>query len=235
MWSGKSHPRILHDQASRPIRSRRGASWAAAMVKRTPHRRGGVAGGLRHQRSGPFYARSTAHRPARAARRRHHVLPVLPGPPGNSLTGALADAAFAAATPATPVPAPLQLADVAARFGASAKGRSTRRTRGDPGCGGLEFAADPDPALRPRHRHSRAVGGRAEAAAADAGRHHGVAVHRLRAPADAAAEPHARGLDVPDPRHVGARPQSRGPPQGARGRRVRSSPCPGRARAHRGR
>ncbi|HKQ43628.1 MAG TPA: S53 family peptidase [Pseudonocardia sp.] len=66
----------------------------------------------------------------------------LPGPPGNSLTGALADAAFAASTPGNPQYRHFSsLADVAARFGASeaqidAADKAIRAA-------GLEFAADP--------------------------------------------------------------------------------------------
>ena len=66
----------------------------------------------------------------------------LPGPPGNSLTGALADAAFAAATPGNPQYRHFSnLADVAARFGASdAQIDAADKVIRD---AGLEFAADP--------------------------------------------------------------------------------------------
>ena len=66
----------------------------------------------------------------------------LPGPPGNSLTGALADAAFAASTPGNPQYRHFSnLADVAARFGASdAQIDAADKVIRD---AGLEFAADP--------------------------------------------------------------------------------------------
>ena len=66
----------------------------------------------------------------------------LPGPPGNSLTGALADAAFAASIPGNPEYRHFSnLADVAARFGASdAQIDAADKVIRD---AGLEFSADP--------------------------------------------------------------------------------------------
>jgi len=198
--------------------SLRDGSWAATVQGTPPHRRGGAARGLRHDHAERrVAARSAAHRPACAARRRHHVLPVAAGAARQLADGRARGCGVRGGHPGQPaVPALLE---------PRRRGRPLRRVRradrrrgqGDPGCG-PGVRRRPDPALRPRLRHRRALGGRAEAAAADAGRHHGFAVHRLRAAADAAAHPHPGGLGVPAARHVGARPHGGRPPQAARDR-----------------